>query len=374
MGTDATLVLIQQDPAQESFLSSAFRAGPFGVRRLRTDAPLLRQLAELAPGLRGTTVIVADLARLAAEGLWWPDFCRRVRAVLPAVALMATDGASLLPRHALRQWAKRHGAHDLIGALSPLRITSALEPLQTMLAQAGLPALPAERVVDMLRSVPPPPANPALEAAQQTWRRLEQSGVDGRALVRQMRASGGVEVRDRAYRFKTYPQCFRGDEATQWLASHLGISREQAVDVGELLRLQGALVHVVQDHGFLDEGKFYRFTGDVPDVDAIDLDLVAQECRLGGFDVRDRTWHGQDYPAVFVGAEAHQWLMRFYGLGSASAQQLGQRLLETHLFRHVVDAHPFSAKALFYRFTTDRPAAHTVSFPSAIPALSRSAP
>jgi hypothetical protein len=373
MPTDATLVLIQQDAAQESFLSSAFRAGPFGVRRLRIHAPLLRQLAELAPGLRGTTVIVADLARLAAEGLWWPDFCRTVRTALPAVALLATDGANLLPRHALRQWAKRHGAHDLIGALSPLRVTSALDPLQTMLAQAGLPALPAERVVDMLRTVPSP-ANPVLESAHRTWRSLEQSGVDVRVLVRQMRASGGVEVRDRLYRFKTYPQCFRGDEATQWLASHLGISRAQAVDVGELLRLQGALAHVVQDHGFLDEGKFYRFIDDAPDVDAVDLDLVAHECRMGGFDVRDRIWHGRAYPKVFIGAEAHGWLMRFYGLRSESAQQLGQRLLETHLFRHVVDEHPFSPKDLFYRFTTDRPAAHPALVPSAIPAYSRSAP
>jgi len=242
-----------------------------------------------------------------------------------------------------------------------------------MLAQVGLPTLPLGRVADMLRNLPPPTTSHAMATAHQTWRRLEQAGADPRYLLPQMRANAGVDVRDRSYRFKTYAQCFRGDEAVLWLASHLGVSRAQAVDVGELLRLHGAFDHVTQDHAFLDEAKFYRFTDESPNVDAIDLDLVAQEGRQGGFDVRDRVWHGQAYPAVFLGSEAHQWLKRFYGLGDAGALQLGQRLLEAHLFRHVVDEHPFAAKPLFYRLTSDRLRGNPAPVPSAIPAIPRSA-
>lgn len=375
MSTDATVVIAQRDAAQEHLLSSVFRAGAFGVRRLRRDAPLLEQLDALAPGLRGRLVLVADLGRVADDALWWPDLAATLHPRYPGLAVLLNDPAQLQASFRVRQWARRHGAHDVMGAVSLDRLRASIEPVQSMLAAWGLPVLDLDRAQDMLRSLAP---RGGLDTDRGTagidaiWRHLEQSGIDPRAVARSMQARGGVDIADRVYRFKTYPQCFRGDEATRWLASNLGLSRAQAVDVGELLRRLGAFDHVTLDHGFLDEGKFYRFNGERPEIDAIDLDLVAKECRQGGFDVRDRLWRAQAYPSVFLGSEAHAWLMRFYGLGAAAAQALGQHLLDTHLFRHVVDEHGFAAKQLFYQFTSDRERAHPNPDPSAELASPRS--
>jgi hypothetical protein len=375
MSSDATVVIAQRDAAQEQLVSSLFRAGPYGVRRLRRDAPLVAQIDALAAGLRGRLVVIADLGRVAEDGLWWPQFAASLHARFPGVALLPGDARQLQPAFRVRQWAKKHGAHDVLGAISMSRLHAGVAPIQALLAACGLPALDLERAIDLLRSLVPDGGlgdRSDLAALHAIWRHLEQSGVEPRALARSLQATGGVDVADRTYRFKRYPQCFRGDEATRWLASQLGISRAQAVDVGELLRRLGVFEHVVLDHGFLDEGKFYRFTGEHPELDAIDLDLVAKECRQGGFDVRDRLWRAQAYPAVFLGSEAHPWLMRFYGLGAAAAQALGQQLLETHLFRHVVDEHGFAAKPLFYRFTADRVRARPFPDPSAELAFPRS--
>ena len=375
MSTDATVVIAQRDAAQEHLLSSAFRAGAFGVRRLRRDAPLLEQLNALAPGLRGRLVLVADLGRVADDALWWPDLAATLHPRYPGLAVLLNDPGKLQPSFRVRQWARRHGAHDVMGAVSLTRLRASIEPVQSMLAFWGLPVLDLDRAQDMLRSLAP---HGRLDTDRGTagidaiWRHLEQSGIDPRAVARSMQARGGVDIADRVYRFKTYAQCFRGDEATRWLASSLGLSRAQAVDAGELLRRLGTFDHVTLDHGFVDEGKFYRFNGERPELDAIDLDLVAEECRQGGFDVRDRLWRAQAYPSVFLGSEAHAWLMRFYGLSAAAAQALGQQLLDAHLFRHVVDEHGFAAKPLFYRFTSDRRRAHPSPVPSADPASPRS--
>ncbi|MCZ8165659.1 hypothetical protein [Silanimonas sp.] len=379
MSIDATVVIAQRDAAQEHVLSSVLRAGPFGVRRLRGDASVLTQLDQLAPGLRGRLVLIADFGRLAEDGLWWPTFATALRARLPSAVVLLTDAGQLQPGFRLRQWARKHGAHDLMGAISVQRLHAGLEPIQALLTACGLQVLDVERAQDMLRTLAPAEfrADARVDArgsaaVHAIWRHLEQSGIEPRSLARHMQSRGGVDIADRTYRLKTYPQCFRGDEAVAWLAAQLGVSRAQAVDVGELLRRHGAFEHVALDHGFLDEGKFYRFTAEHPELDAIELDLVAKECRNGGFDVRDRLWRAQAYPAVFLGSEAHAWLMRFYGLSAAGAQALGQQLLDTHLFRHVVDEHGFAAKPLFYRFTSDRHHANPIPTPSAEPAFSRS--
>lgn len=375
MSTDATVVIAQRDAAQEHLLSSVFRAGAFGVRRLRRDAPLLEQLDALAPGLRGRLVLVADLGRVADDALWWPELAATLHPRYPGVAILLNDPGQLQPWFRVRQWARRHGAHDVMGAVSLTRLRASIEPVQSMLAAWGLPVLDLDRAQEMLRSLAP---HGGLDTDRGTagidaiWRHLEQSGIDPRAVARSMQARGGVDIADRVYRFKTYPQCFRGDEATRWLVAQLGLSRAQAVDVGELLRRLGAFDHVTLDHAFLDEGKFYRFNGERPELDAIDIDLVAKECRQGGFDVRDRLWRAQAYLSVFLGSEAHSWLMRFYGLSAAAAQALGQQMLDTHLFRHVVDEHGFAAKPLFYRFASDRQRAHLNPDPSAELAFPRS--
>jgi len=72
----------------------------------------------------------------------------------------------------------------------------------------------------------------------------------------------GFEVRDRSYHLKTYPACFVGSEAVDWLVQNWGArSREEAVQLGQRLRAEGVFEHVKDiTKPFLDGYYFYRFT------------------------------------------------------------------------------------------------------------------
>jgi len=70
----------------------------------------------------------------------------------------------------------------------------------------------------------------------------------------------GVEVKDRKYHLKTYPQCFVGSEAVDWLVKHASLKhRLSAVNLGQQLMNMGAFSHVKDRHDFADEGYFYKF-------------------------------------------------------------------------------------------------------------------
>eukprot|EP00049_Salpingoeca_infusionum_P006878 m.112418 g.112418 ORF g.112418 m.112418 type:complete len:710 (-) comp13473_c0_seq5:419-2548(-) len=72
-----------------------------------------------------------------------------------------------------------------------------------------------------------------------------------------------VDIRDRRYRFKTFPACFIGSEACEALvASQLVGTLEEAVKLGNTLLDGGFLVHAQRDHTFKNEPLFYRFTED----------------------------------------------------------------------------------------------------------------
>jgi len=72
-----------------------------------------------------------------------------------------------------------------------------------------------------------------------------------------------LEVKDRTYRLKTYPQCFVGAEAvTYLLSSGYATTEEDAVSLGEGLREMDVFDHVTKDHPFKNEYLFYRFSED----------------------------------------------------------------------------------------------------------------
>eukprot|EP01122_Echinamoeba_exundans_P004856 TRINITY_DN15073_c0_g1_i1.p1 TRINITY_DN15073_c0_g1~~TRINITY_DN15073_c0_g1_i1.p1 ORF type:complete len:1225 (-),score=224.48 TRINITY_DN15073_c0_g1_i1:118-3792(-) len=70
----------------------------------------------------------------------------------------------------------------------------------------------------------------------------------------------GVEVKDRKYHLKTYPQCFIGTEAVDWLVNHhWANTREEAEAVGNRILQKGVFQHVAKEHDFRDKFYFYRF-------------------------------------------------------------------------------------------------------------------
>ena len=73
-------------------------------------------------------------------------------------------------------------------------------------------------------------------------------------------AEGGVEIKDRKHHFKTYKQCFLGNEFVKWLISkNYAKSAEEATNIGVQCVEQLLLIHVVRDHTFKNEGLFYKF-------------------------------------------------------------------------------------------------------------------
>ncbi len=78
-------------------------------------------------------------------------------------------------------------------------------------------------------------------------------------VVARMRDGGGVPIEDRRHLFAVYPRCFVGREAVDWLVRREGLTRGEAVVLGERLVERGNLRHVLDEHGFRDGHYFYRF-------------------------------------------------------------------------------------------------------------------
>ena len=82
------------------------------------------------------------------------------------------------------------------------------------------------------------------------------------ALVMRMRAADGVAIADRRHLFSTYPRCFVGSEAVEWLVRHEDLSRGEALQLGQRLVERGIIHHVLDEHPFRDGAFFYRFYAD----------------------------------------------------------------------------------------------------------------
>ena len=69
----------------------------------------------------------------------------------------------------------------------------------------------------------------------------------------------GLAIKDRQYKWKNYPRCFIGSEAMTWLQENLGLSQEEALQLGQRLIDEKWIHHVTDEHSFRDEYLFYRF-------------------------------------------------------------------------------------------------------------------
>ena len=79
------------------------------------------------------------------------------------------------------------------------------------------------------------------------------------ALAQSKSAKGFVRA-DRAYLGRNFPDCFIGHEAVDWLCARYLLSRQEAVTLGQSLLRLHVFRHVTDDHDFLDQHYFYRFS------------------------------------------------------------------------------------------------------------------
>ena len=102
-------------------------------------------------------------------------------------------------------------------------------------------------------------------------------------LVSHMRnLTTGVEITDRRFRLKTYPACFIGSEAVDWLFKNVPAvtSRDDAVIIGQYLLNKGVFCHVLQEHSFCDGMRHSH--GRVRTAAASPLPVPVPDRRLGG--------------------------------------------------------------------------------------------
>jgi hypothetical protein len=114
---------------------------------------------------------------------------------------------------------------------------------------------------EMLRAPGPPPDDLDRDLATETvcgaWddRELDE-------LLARLRGPSGVAVADRRHLLTVYPHCFIGREAVDWLVRAEGLTRDEAVRLGQLLVEREVIHHVLDEHPFQDGNFFYRFRAD----------------------------------------------------------------------------------------------------------------
>jgi CheY-like chemotaxis protein len=203
-------------------------------------------------------------------------------------------------------------------------------------------------------SAKPAKASSAKPAGKATY----AQGLDPETIAQLMQRgadAGGVDVRDRTFKFKQYPQCFIGAEATDWLAQHYSLTRPEAVQLGARLMEAGLIRHVVDEQEFADELYFYRFSSKQEakpvDITALESEAVAAAMKApDGIAIADRWYLLTVYPQCFLGSDAVAWLQKRYKISRPQALRLGSRLFDEGVIRHVVDEQKFEDKAFFYRF------------------------
>lgn len=81
-------------------------------------------------------------------------------------------------------------------------------------------------------------------------------------VAKAMREENGVSIKDHKWHGTMYPDSFTGTNLTSWLVREFSdvSTREQAIEVGSRLHVQGLFEHCRKHHGFLDGfGSFSLF-------------------------------------------------------------------------------------------------------------------
>lgn len=339
-GGPAALIAVHT-PSQRRLWEGVLSAQGMPVHLPAAETPL-ETLTLHNPWMPEGTVLVLETGARGARAVDLLAFVRALAADPRKLHVIVTLTARL-EVHAPEADLFRHvGADALLPRLVPGAGQSA-----AMLVAALRPIL-GSLDEDAVHAAFSPSAHGALPDACDvfTTRRL-----DPLALATRMREAEGVARAERRHGLHRYPDCFVGRDATDWLVRELQGERGDAVIAGQTLLELGVFDHVVKAQPFRDGHFFYRFAQLTPRLETLDLATLVERMRArGGLDIARRSYHGKDYDACFVGAEAVRWLLAQCGLSAEEAVLLGQSLVDLGVIHHVVDEHPFVNAHFFYRF------------------------
>ncbi len=307
--------------------------------------PSRAELAKLLQTLRTNTraVAIIDLAgvrhaaaNIVALAAQLPNSSVRQRIALTRghCGLWPTD----------RAWAQELGFADLYAQLDSSSLLAEFSGVLDWVANlAGVAPVQSDALKQHFDANQTKP-----DHGSQRGRIRAATGLTAEALCAALTAN--VQSHDRTYNFKVYPSCFLGKEAVDWLTKQYTITRDDAVRLGVALQELGMLHHVAHEQVFGDEPFFYR----------TELSATTQRMSPGatlnllrsksGVIVRDRTYHGINYEACFVGAHAVDWLHAKLKLSRLDAEIMLNRLYGFDLIEHVTREHPVQDGMYFYRF------------------------
>lgn len=343
------LLLLSNDPTTLALMRAATDAFESTLDAF-SDANDFRRKLERAPSGDELAVIL-DLSTVAAAGLRVANACAAVkrRDASARVGLIASATHHIHP--AAADWAKQSGADIVVGQVNGWRWAVTGEPLlAALLGDDDRVAAATRRVKPYLRVAMHATHGSNSQVQARLIAAAESDGIDLASLAFRMQRSGGVNIADRRYRLRIYPECFVANEGVTWLERALSVTRENAIAIGQALQAAGLIYHVAREQPFTDEQNYFR-VAQIPVRWEVES-FYALARSDAGFRVLDRNFRGTQYQRCFVGSEAVDWMLA-QGRTVNEALSIGQQLVDVSLIHHVLDEHPFKNEKLFYRFYRD---------------------
>jgi Domain found in Dishevelled, Egl-10, and Pleckstrin (DEP) len=302
-------------------------------------------LARLTMSANEGCIVLIGLDSLAPSRRSATQAVAQVRDKLPnAIVVLLAERKPLIDDYD-RAWSNMCGADAIFGTLTATRWHDAGDALLKFVEpDESLRTRTRQRVAPYIRTALP------LETKHEASRRIaacELAGIDLAALARRMGRSGGVDIRDRSYHLRSFPECFVASDAVDWIAKACAVDKNRAVAIGRAMQDAGLIYHVAREQLFDDAYFFFRVAR-LPESFVI-ADFVAQVNSSRGFDQRDRTYLGTEYKRCFIGKEAIAWCQA-HRMSANEAMSAGQRLIDLSIASHVIDEHPLKDDTLFYRF------------------------
>ena len=343
------ILLLSNDPTTLALMRAASDAFESTLDAFDDANDLKRKLSRRSDA--DSLIVILDLPTVALAGLRVANLCTNVKQANADAKIGLIASATHHIVAAVDEWAAQAGADIIVGQINAARWVATGERLLLALLNGDERALAASRRVRPYLRVAMHAAGASAGTVQaRLIANAEADGIDLTALAFRMQRSGGVNIADRRYRLRIYPECFVADEGVTWLGRALSLSKEKAIAIGQALQAAGLIYHVAREQPFNDESLFFRVAQIPPrwDVEAF-YSLARSD---SGFDVKDRNYRGTLYPRCFVGSEAGEWIQA-QGHTVNEALSMGQQMIDLSLMHHVHDEHPFKNENLFYRFYRD---------------------
>jgi 7-cyano-7-deazaguanine synthase in queuosine biosynthesis len=187
-------------------------------------------------------------------------------------------------------------------------------------------------------------------------RHVDPFEMNSTQLVRTIRLSNDLDMRDRVHNLRSYPNCFSGSDLVKYFVRRFGLTKAQAIRLGRQLLAKDLIRHVTGEHDFEDKSLFYSFNEEQvpkkqsPISNAAAIDIAQEMRQTNGVNVGMRRRWFVNYPDCFRGKEVVDWLCEATGVSRAGALQIGEAMLANNRIRHVLDVQPFRDDGHLFRF------------------------